>query len=68
MLDERKPYKGSISDWEERRISPRRGLGYLIVELFVDHPQFAGKFGFTSDVIAREGNEIETRNSRYTLI
>lgn len=65
-----KPHKGSIKDWSKLRCTDK-GLGYIILGEFVDHPEFAGaKDGHTSYVVAHDEatGEIETRNSRYTLI
>lgn len=62
-----KPYKGRIEHWGKRPC-PGYGIGYYIVGRFVDHPQFAGETGHTSWVEKHNGNEIETRNSRYTLV
>lgn len=61
-----KPHLGAIENWGKAEC--KSGLGYYIVGLFVNHPQFEGSVGHTSYIIAHEGDEIETRNSRYTLI
>lgn len=55
MLDPNKPHRGIISNWCAFGTSPRI-LGI-----------HEGKDIFTSGVVAREGDEIETVNSRYTL-
>ncbi len=66
-----KPHKGHIKNWfKETWGCEGYGLGYMIRGEFVDHPEFAGaKNGHTSYVVAHDdlGN-VETRNSRYTLI
>jgi hypothetical protein len=63
-----KPHKGSIENWFKQEITGDGG--YIIRGRFVDHPLFAGETGHTSLVLSHnEGTgEIETRNSRYTLI
>lgn len=64
-----KPHKGSIKNWF--KYDSDKGLGYLIRGEFVDHPAFAGlPDGHTSYVISHDEKtgEIETRNSRYTLV
>lgn len=68
-----KPHKGKLVKWWKHYPLPQfgsEGLGYLILGIFVDHPEFAGEFGNTSWVISHneETGEIETANSRYTLI
>ncbi len=63
-----KPHKGTIRDWVE--LPCRGGLGYYIAGHSIDHPQFGGGEIYTSWVVKhdRATNEIETNNSRYTLI
>lgn len=66
-----KPHKGRIVHWAPCQSTDKdnRGtLGYYIKGVFLDHPQFYGKPGYTSNIVARKDNEIETRNSRYTLV
>lgn len=63
-----KPHMGKIVDWYERPCGEEHGLGYMIVGRSVDHPRFAGEMFHTSFVVERVGNEIETNNSRYTLV
>ena len=58
-----KPHKGTIDEW----VKIRAGIGYFIVGISIDHPQFAGQEMHTSYVVSHVGDEIETRNSRYTL-
>lgn len=69
-MDTTKPHKGKISNWAKRETISQKGLGYYIIGKFVDHPDFAGDFGHTSYVVAHDEvtGEIETRNSRYTLV
>ena len=71
-----KPHKGRIIVYEELPC-PGYGLGYAYSCTFVDHPYFAGKRGHTSwiekddrDIPRHRGDsfEIETRNSRYTVV
>lgn len=61
-----KPHKGSLKDWFKYEV----GDGYIICGRFIGHPQFNGEHGHTSLVLSHneETGEIETRNSRYTLI
>ncbi len=63
-----KPHKGSIKDWYKYGCT--LGLGYMIIGTFVDHPKFVGETGNTSYVIKHDEKtgEIETNNSRYTLV
>lgn len=69
QLDMSKPHKGCIDKWRKDWIRPdiRKGLGYMVVGTSVGHPEFVGWI-HTSYVVKHVGNEIETRNSRYTLI
>lgn len=72
-----KPFKGEIHLWHKRYFDPKEWarqypadptvLGYSIAGTPVGHPVFQGWL-CTSPVIAQEGNEIETLNSRYTLV
>jgi hypothetical protein len=59
-----KPYKGAITTWHQL-------TNYLekkhVVGFFLEHPHIKG-FGYTSEVVKIEGSELETQNSRYTLI
>lgn len=68
MSDIEKPHKGSIKSWS--RYPWDGGLGYVIRGLSVDHPQFAGDYIRTSYVVKHDEatGEVETRNSRYSLI
>ena len=67
MSDE-KPHNGRIVNWHTE--SCDRGLKYLIRGKFVDHEEFANEYGHTSYVVSHDKatGEIETRNSRYTLV
>lgn len=66
-LDQSKPHLGRI-DFQAEWPTPGLGLGYRVCGRFLDHPRFGGETGMTSYVVAREGEEIETRNSRYTVV
>lgn len=61
-----KPHFGTINNWSESHMTSR-GLGYIIMGESDGHPQFSGGPIYTSYVVKRDGDEIETRNSRYTL-
>ena len=63
-----KPHRGSLENWRRMECGVDQGLGYYIVGIFMGHPSFTGEYGHTSYVVAHEGDEIETRNSRYTLV
>lgn len=63
-----KPHKGRLKDWRTVPWRGAIGLGYLIEGTTMDHPVFKGRRICTSPVVKREGNEIETCNSRYTLM
>jgi len=67
MSTEEKPHKGTIINWYKQEYSEDLGLGYVIRGISLDHPDFGPGAMRTSWVVAHEGNEIETRNSRYTL-
>lgn len=59
-FDLKKPHKGMVMNW--------RYVGDRIAGNFMDHPNFeAGERLRTSPVLRHHGNQIETRNSRYTL-
>lgn len=69
-----KEHKGRIADWTkyngiERETGKR---GYAIIGRFLDHPYLGKNGGLsqTSPVVAHDEatGEIETRNSRYTLV
>lgn len=62
-----KPHYGRIDRWFKSEI----GTSHIIRGVALDHPQFANAPGFhTSAVISHDEatGEIETRNSRYTLV
>lgn len=63
-----KPHRGRIADWARCDLPLAKGLGYIIIGTFVDHERFAGQRGFTSYIVKHEGDEVETHNSRYTLV
>lgn len=67
-----KPHLGRITSWYKTEFGAGgRGLGYLICGTFLDHPKFMGMSDVhTSYVISHdtETGEIETKNSRYTLV
>jgi hypothetical protein len=62
-----KPHKGRIERWW--RYPCQGGLGYGINGQFLDHEHIRGD-GHTSYVVFHDEatGEIETRNSRYTLV
>lgn len=72
-----KPHKGTINNWKKVPIDTDKvrkfynedpGLGYIIAGTVDNHPDFGRSNYFTSSwVVKREGNDIETRNSRYKL-
>jgi len=74
-----KPHKGNIHLWKKLPLTEDQiarcheiykespGLGYLITGWPDGHPRFSNWIR-TSWVVKHEGNEIETRNSRYTLV
>jgi hypothetical protein len=59
-----KPHRGAIKNWHREY---RTGLGYVIIGEFVAN---AGQRKSTSYVLKHDEatGEIETRNSRYTLL
>ena len=68
-----KPHKGRIAG----AVLHETPTGDYYTGKFLDHPQFAGKYGHTSILIKdnrdvprhnRDSYEIETFNSRYTII
>lgn len=69
-----KPHKGRIRWWSRWHSITGKGLGYIVVGEFLDHPELHAnaddKLGYTSYVVAHDEQtcEIETRNSRYTLV
>lgn len=77
MNPDMKPYKGKIYHWAKTPIvrvkeleleyGESMGLGYFIVGFTTETPRLGSRIR-TSWVVKHEGNEIETRNSRYTLV
>ncbi len=77
-----KPFKGHIDQWWKDYGNPPEkyasfGLGYIIRGRSIDHPEYGGMGGVLADtwfhtsyVVAHneETGEIETRNSKYTLV
>lgn len=67
-----KPHRGTMKNWfKEYWGCEGYGLGYMIRGEFVDHPEYAGcPNGHTSYVVAHDEatGEVETKNSRYTLV
>lgn len=64
-----KPHMGRIQNW--RREDANGGIGYIIVGRFLDHDRLKGSNNaHTSYVVKHDEKtgEIETRNSRYTLV
>ena len=72
-MSKMKLYKGTIDSWYTvgvpKSFNSKYGVneGYVVHGRSVDHPQFGGGAIRTSIVMSRDGNEIETLNSRYTL-
>jgi len=64
-----KPHNGIITDWQKFYTHGDDGEvdGYVIVGVSVGHERFDGRCMRTSSVVAQQGDEIETLNSRYTL-
>lgn len=62
-----KPHKGKLVGWHRHECEDTR---YIIRGYFDGHPQFHGMYGHTSEVLCHDEatGEIETRNSRYTLV
>lgn len=71
-----KPHKGRITNWSKEYIPNCEGLGYIINGTCNSHPNFeTNKWFHTSWVVSFTGpaegettSEIETKNSRYTLV
>jgi len=66
-MPNKKPHMGTINNWFKQECPSDLGLGYAIEGMSLDHSYFAGGRMRTSYVVKHEGNEIETRNSCYTL-
>ena len=69
-MENTKLHKGRIENWSKHFVNENYGLGYIILGRFLDHEDFAFQRGHTSWVVAhdKETGEVETRNSRYTLV
>lgn len=68
-----KPHKGQLENWSlVRSARALDGLTFYATGMFVNHPRFAGTSGYTSMIKSIKfkdgGAEIETMNSRYTLV
>lgn len=68
-----KPHRGNLTYWRKhtpKHYDTKGTLGYIILGLFIDHPDFAGEEGHTSLVVFHdeETGYIETLNSSYNLI
>lgn len=62
-----KSHKGRISRWRKHPCAG--GLGYKILGVLEQHPEFKWAYCATSPVEKHDedSGEVETRNSRYTL-
>ena len=67
MFDNTKPYKGFIRDWQRQTLKDGR---YIIWGTFDGHPWFHNSHGHTSIITFHDTatGDVETLNSRYTLI
>ncbi|MFA6134686.1 MAG: hypothetical protein WC869_11790 [Phycisphaerae bacterium] len=67
-FDQAKPHKGRIEAWF--RLPCTEGAGFYVMGRFLEHPAFGAKFTNSSPVYKHDATsgEIETRNSRYTLV
>lgn len=84
MTTELKPHKGSLANWWKQHFDraetesfygENSGLGFIIRGTFINHPRFGYSSGSSTSWVISMGEpdekgdrEIETRNSRYTLI
>lgn len=61
-----KRHKGQIENWFRQEV----GNKTVILGRFVNHPEFGYANGRTSYIVSHDEatGEIETRNSRYTLV
>jgi len=66
MADPEKPHRGRIEPWFRLTVGSR----YAIAGVFLDHPDWPGRWALTSEVLSydEKTGEIETMNSRYTLV
>jgi hypothetical protein len=62
---ENKPHMGRITRWKIINWYADR---YVVIGMMLDHPVLAGRMAHTSYIVSRDGCEIETHNSRYTLV
>lgn len=74
-----KPHKGTIESWRKIKLTKEeisycskiygeKCGTYYIFGTCINHPEFGTTNMFRSSwIVKRRGNEIETRNSRYTL-
>lgn len=66
-----KPHKGFIQNWFIVHGSGNpvleHGLNYRIIGRFVNHPKWPGIRSHTSWIVRRNGREVETEHSRFTL-
>ena len=66
-----KPHKGTLGQWKKVQVVPpnEEHLGYYITGVFLGHPQFNLRHGYTSMIVKHDEatGEVETLNSRYTL-
>lgn len=69
-MTEFKPHHGRLADWHKVSSFSDKGTGFCISARALDHPEFKGRLILTSYVISydEKTGEIETRNSRYTLV
>ena len=65
-----KPHKGSITSWSKLHIDDTFGLGWCAIGHNAEHLDFGSGVIRTSYVVKHDEatGEIETRNSRYTLV
>lgn len=70
MTETFKPWNGYIGNCQKVAYYDGTGdnLGYYYEVRFMNHPRFAGKTGCTSQVVAEDGDEVETLYSRYTKV
>lgn len=67
-----KQYKGRITNAKKVELTPPndKHLGYYFTCIFLDHPMFGGREGYTSMIVKYDEatGEAETLNSRYTVV
>lgn len=64
-LDMTKPHNGGL--YNAQRVYYGNGR-YFYTCIFRNHPVFKTTKGYTSNVVKEVGDEIETLNSRYTIL